>query len=157
MPAKKTKRWSRRVTETSDVLDLDKGVFSLDDPRKIALSLKRSADRSRRRKADPFRSAMSMLNFISTAPAVICHRTDAAGSKRRKENCAACTAKNCLNRPRQASPDCKSARFHPSHCREDFLTVRNACRNSYSPSRADCALNPWLLVSRCRKRRGKTP
>lgn len=63
MPAKKTKRWSRRVTETSDALDLDKGVFSLDDPRKIALSLKRSADRSRRRKADPFRSAMSMLNF----------------------------------------------------------------------------------------------
>ena len=63
MPAKKTKRWSRRVTETSNALDLDKGVFSLDDPRRIALSLKRSADRSRRRKADPFRSAMSMLNF----------------------------------------------------------------------------------------------
>jgi hypothetical protein len=63
MPAKKNKRWSRRVTETSDALDLDKGVFSLENPRKIALSLKRSADRSRRRKADPFRSAMSMLNF----------------------------------------------------------------------------------------------
>jgi len=63
MPAKKTKRWSRRVTETSNALDLDKGVFSLDNPRKIALSLKRSADRSRRRKVDPFRSAMSMLNF----------------------------------------------------------------------------------------------
>jgi hypothetical protein len=63
MPAKKTKRWSRRVTETSNALDLDQGVFSLDDPRRIALSLKRSADRSRRRKADPFRSAMSMLNF----------------------------------------------------------------------------------------------
>lgn len=63
MPAKKTKRWSRRVTETSNALDLDKGVFSLDNPRKIALSLKRSADRSGRRKADPFRSAMSMLNF----------------------------------------------------------------------------------------------
>jgi hypothetical protein len=60
---KKTNRWSRRVTETSDALDLDKGVFSLGSPRKIALSLKRSADRSRRRKADPFRSAMSMLNF----------------------------------------------------------------------------------------------
>jgi hypothetical protein len=59
----KSKRWSRRVTETSDALDLDKGVFSLDSPRRIALSLKRSAERSRRRKADPFRSAMSMLNF----------------------------------------------------------------------------------------------
>ena len=63
MPAKKTKRWSQRVTETSDALDLDKGVFALDSPRRIALSLKRSAERSRRRKADPFRSAMSMLNF----------------------------------------------------------------------------------------------
>jgi Protein of unknown function (DUF3175) len=61
--SRKPKRWSRRVTETSDALDLDKGVFSLESPRRIALSLKRSAERSRRRKADPFRSAMSMLNF----------------------------------------------------------------------------------------------
>jgi hypothetical protein len=57
------RRWSQRVTETSDALELEAGVFTLDDPREIALSLKRSADRSRRRKADPFRSAMSMLNF----------------------------------------------------------------------------------------------
>ena len=56
-------RWSRRVTETSDALDLDAGVFTWDDPRRIALSLKRSAERSVRRKTDPFRSAMSMLNF----------------------------------------------------------------------------------------------
>jgi uncharacterized protein DUF3175 len=61
--SKKTRRWSQRVTETSDALDLQKGVFALDSPRKIAASLKRSAERSRRRKADPFRSAMSMLNF----------------------------------------------------------------------------------------------
>jgi hypothetical protein len=61
--SRKPKRWSRRVTETSDALDLDQGVFSLDSPRRIALSLKRSAERSRRRKAEPFRSAMSMLNF----------------------------------------------------------------------------------------------
>ena len=60
---KKSNRWSQRVTETSDALDLKKGVFSLDSPRKIAVSLKRSADRSRRRKTEPFRSAMSMLNF----------------------------------------------------------------------------------------------
>ena len=63
MAAKKSKRWSRRVTQTSDALDLKKGVFSGNSPRSIALSLKRSADRSRRRKSDPFRSAMSMLNF----------------------------------------------------------------------------------------------
>lgn len=63
MPVKKTKRWSRRVSETSNAMDLQKGVFALDSPRRVALSLKRSAERSRRRKTDPFRSAMSMLNF----------------------------------------------------------------------------------------------
>src|SRR5437762_347138 len=57
------KRWSRRVMETSDALDLDRGVFSRGDPKSIARSLKRSAERSRRRKSDPYRSAMSMLNF----------------------------------------------------------------------------------------------
>ena len=59
----RAKRWSQRVTQSSDALDLDKGVFSFSDPNRIARSLKRSADRSRRRKSDPFRSAMSMLNF----------------------------------------------------------------------------------------------
>jgi len=57
------KRWSRRVTETSNALDLEEGVFTLEDPREVALSLKRSALRSNRRRVDPFRSAMSMLNF----------------------------------------------------------------------------------------------
>jgi hypothetical protein len=63
MATKKTRRWSQRVTQTSDALDLEKGVFSGANPRNIARSLKRSAERSRRRKTDPFRSAMSMLNF----------------------------------------------------------------------------------------------
>ena len=62
-PKEKTRRWSQRVTDTSDALDLETGVFSLNDPRAIARSLKRSAERSGRRKAEPFRSAMSMLNF----------------------------------------------------------------------------------------------
>lgn len=57
------KRWSQRVTRTSSALALEEGVFSKRDPRAIARSLKRSADRSRRRKSDPFRSAMSMLTF----------------------------------------------------------------------------------------------
>ncbi len=57
------RRWSRRVMETSDALDLEGGVFKRDDPKSIARSLKRSAEKSRRRKADPFRSAMSMLTF----------------------------------------------------------------------------------------------
>ena len=57
------KRWSQRVTETSNALDLEPGVFRYDHPRSIARSLKRSADESRRRKAQPFVSAMAMLNF----------------------------------------------------------------------------------------------
>jgi hypothetical protein len=57
------KRWSQRVTERSNALDLDPGVFAQRDPRRIARSLKRSAERSRRRKSDPYRSAMSMLTF----------------------------------------------------------------------------------------------
>ncbi len=57
------RRWSGRVMQTSDALDLDKGVFLRRSPRAIALSLKRSAERSTRRKAPPFRSAMSMLTF----------------------------------------------------------------------------------------------
>jgi hypothetical protein len=63
MATKKGKRWSQRVTEKSNALDLEEGVFAKDNPRDIARSLKRSAERSRRRKADPFRSAMSMLSF----------------------------------------------------------------------------------------------
>jgi uncharacterized protein DUF3175 len=63
MTGKADKRWSRGVTEGSNALDLEPGVFTLNDPREIAHSLKRSADRSRRRKSDPFRSAMSMLTF----------------------------------------------------------------------------------------------
>ncbi len=57
-------KWSSRVTATSNALDLEHGVFTKSDPRAVARSLKRSADRSSRRKADPFRSAMSMLNFF---------------------------------------------------------------------------------------------
>ena len=57
------RRWSRAVTEHSDTLTLEGGVFTSKDPRRIAASLKRSAERSRRRKADPFRSALSMLTF----------------------------------------------------------------------------------------------
>ena len=56
--------WSAEVTEHSDALDLDAGVFSGNDPRAIAESLKRSAEHSERRKAEPYRSAMSMLTFF---------------------------------------------------------------------------------------------
>jgi hypothetical protein len=60
---KRTRRWSARVTRESDALDLKKSVFSKRSPKAIARSLKRSAERSHRRKSDPYRSAMSMLTF----------------------------------------------------------------------------------------------
>jgi len=55
--------WTRKVTQESDALDLEKGIFTWTDPKKIARSLKHSADTSTRRKSPPFRSAMSMLVF----------------------------------------------------------------------------------------------
>lgn len=61
--SKTNRYWSARVTKESDALDLDRGVFSLSSPKRIAASLKRSAERSRRRKSDPYRSALSMLTF----------------------------------------------------------------------------------------------
>ena len=63
MAENESKRWSQQVTENSNALDLEAGVFSWEDPKRIALSLQQSAERSERRKSPPFRSAMSMLNF----------------------------------------------------------------------------------------------
>jgi hypothetical protein len=60
----KARRWSARVTKGSDALDLESDVFKGKDPHRIALSLKRSAQRSKRRKGTPYQSAMSMLNFF---------------------------------------------------------------------------------------------
>jgi uncharacterized protein DUF3175 len=57
------RRWSKRVTETSDAMDLKGGVFNLRSAKQIAASLKRSAERSHRRKSNPYRSALSMLTF----------------------------------------------------------------------------------------------
>ncbi len=57
------RKWSQEVTEHSNALDLDEGVFTHDDPREIARSLKRSAEHSHRRKGTPLQSAMSMLTF----------------------------------------------------------------------------------------------
>src|SRR6266567_2953458 len=61
--SKPASRWSQRVTQTSNALDLESQVFTWSDPKRVARSLKRSAEGSHRRKASPFQSAMSMLNF----------------------------------------------------------------------------------------------
>jgi hypothetical protein len=57
------KKWSADVTEHSDALDVEQNIFESKDPKKIAISLKHSAESSDRRKSAPYRSAMSMLSF----------------------------------------------------------------------------------------------
>ena len=91
-------KWSQRVTEKSDALDLKKGVFAGTDPRRIARSLKRSAEHSDRRKSDPYRSAMSMLSFYinragDTLPRKQRSRLEAAKDELR----------DLFGRPRQAT------------------------------------------------------
>ncbi|HWD56827.1 MAG TPA: DUF3175 domain-containing protein [Stellaceae bacterium] len=61
--ARGKRKWSAKVTETSDAMDLKQDIFKSDSPKRIAASVKRSAERSHRRKSPPYRSAMSMLNF----------------------------------------------------------------------------------------------
>jgi hypothetical protein len=94
-----SRRWSHRVTERSNALDLDPGVFTRTDPRSIARSLKRSADRSRRRKADPYHSAMSMLTFYLNRAG----RTLSATQRRRLE-AAKEELRRLYRRPNRARP-----------------------------------------------------
>ena len=89
MTVNRRKRWSREVTENSNALDLENEVFTQDDPHRIALSLKRSAERSDRRKSSPYRSAMSMLTFYI-------NRAGRSLTKQRRERLEA--AKNELRR-----------------------------------------------------------
>jgi len=63
MAKKATKKWSSKVTRESHALALDQGVFTWKSPKRIAASLKRSAEASKQRKASPYRSALSMLTF----------------------------------------------------------------------------------------------
>lgn len=83
------RKWSGRVTAASDALDLKQDVFKQDSPAAIARSLKRSAERSRRRKSDPYRSAMSMLVFYinragKNLPATRKRKLEAAKDELRK-------------------------------------------------------------------------
>lgn len=81
MATARKKRWSQRVTDTSDALTLEKGVFTRGSARSIATSLKRSAERSHKRKSSPYRSAMSMLTFYENRAG----NTLPAASKRKLE------------------------------------------------------------------------
>lgn len=100
MATARKQRWSQHVTETSDALTLDKGVFTRGSARSIATSLKRSAERSHKRKSSPYRSAMSMLTFYENRAG----RTLPAASKRKLEN-----AKEELRKLYGKSPKKKAA------------------------------------------------
>ena len=78
------KRWSQRVTEESDALDLRRGVFKLTSAKKIAASLKRSAERSSRRKSGAYRSAVSMLTFYINRAGKNLPKTDRTRLERAK-------------------------------------------------------------------------
>ena len=78
------KRWSQRVTRESDALDLERGVFKLTSARKIATSLKRSAESSTRRKANAYRSALSMLTFYINRAGKSLPKTERARLERAK-------------------------------------------------------------------------
>jgi hypothetical protein len=80
-----SKRWSQRVTRNSDALDLKQRVFTLHDPKKIAASLKHSAEQSTRRKASPYRSAMSMLTFYINRAGKTLPKTQQQRLERAKE------------------------------------------------------------------------
>lgn len=95
------KRWSKAVTEHSHALDLEAGVFTLKDPKKIATSLKRSAEASMRRKADPFRSAMSMLVFYINRAGKNLSAADRARLERAKHELRKLFGKAPSKRPSQ--------------------------------------------------------
>jgi len=78
------KRWSQRVTRESDALDLKRGVFKLTSAKKIAASLKRSAEHSSRRKAGAYRSALSMLTFYINRAGKTLPKTQRARLERAK-------------------------------------------------------------------------
>jgi hypothetical protein len=94
----KSKRWSQRVTERSNALDLERGVFTKEDPRSIARSLKRSAEQSHRRKSDPYRSAMSMLNFYINRAGKTLSKT-----QRKRLEAAKDELRDIFGKPRRAS------------------------------------------------------
>ena len=85
-PARKAspKRWSQRVTRDSDALDLKQGVFKLTSAKKIAASLKRSAEHSSRRKSGAYRSALSMLTFYINRAGKTLPKTQRARLERAK-------------------------------------------------------------------------
>ncbi len=90
-------RWSGRVTQENNAFDLEKEIFTWKDPKRLALSLKQSADSSTRLKSSPFRSAVSMLVFISTGPARTWTKTTCVFWSKPRKDCGRCMEKAIIN------------------------------------------------------------
>jgi Protein of unknown function (DUF3175) len=103
------RRWSAKVTQTSDALDLEGDIFKSRSARRVAASLEHSAEHSHRRKTSPFQSAMSMLNFTSTVPA--------GTSRHRARRCWRLPSPSCAGRL-AAPPLTESACIRPLQQRE---------------------------------------
>ena len=86
--SQRTKKWFKKVNETSDAMDLENRVFKSKSPKKIARSLKRSAEHSKRPKAKPFQSAMSMLNFFINRAGKNLSKKEKEPLEKSKTNCA---------------------------------------------------------------------
>ncbi|MBM0105767.1 DUF3175 domain-containing protein [Steroidobacter sp. S1-65] len=144
-------RWSQRVTETSDALTLEKGVFTRSSARSIAASLMRSAERSHKRKSSPYRSAMSMLTFYEnragkTLPASSRRKLEAAKEELRnlygKSSAQTSSAKASSTSARQASSKARrrtGAHRTSSKARGKTTTRRTsskARRNATAPTSA---------------------
>ncbi|WP_129648789.1 DUF3175 domain-containing protein [Peristeroidobacter agariperforans] len=121
MATARRKRWSQRVTQTSDALTLEEGVFTRASSRGIALSLKRSADRSHKRKSSPYRSAMSMLTFYGNRAG----KTLPAASKRKLED-----AKEELRKLYGKTPENKAAKKKTAKKKVARKSPRKATRKS---------------------------
>jgi len=129
MATARSKRWSQRVTQTSDALTLEQGVFTRASSRGIALSLKRSADRSHKRKSSPYRSAMSMLTFYENRAG----KTLPAASRRKLEGAKEELRKLYGKAPRKQAAKKKTVRKKASKSRKS--TKRRKARLGNVPMR----------------------
>ena len=127
MATARKQRWSQRVTETSDALTLEKGVFTRSSARSIAASLKRSAERSHKRKSSPYRSAMSMLTFYENRAG----RTLPATSRRKLED-----AKDELRKLYGKSPRKKAAAPRRSKAGTSKARTKSSRRRTHTRTRA---------------------
>jgi Protein of unknown function (DUF3175) len=147
------RKWSAKAMQRSDALDLEPGVFKKNDPKAIARSLKRSVERSKRRKAEPFRSAMSMLNFfINRGGKNLTAKQKATPARDYRETIVTRTIAQVIVAAKNSQKERSSTRF----CPESAVSIISRCARHSSSSmkspKAAIAIgtrdgNPWCTKS----------